>query len=210
MHRPCESLPVEARESPADPTPDGGTDSYGTSFICSEEEFQRVFAAYRHSVYSVARRVLIDKSLAEDVVQAVFFDFWNNQPAIPRTEIIGWLRAVARNKSISHNRALWKRREGHITVDLPGAPLKEPMLLLNGVPSLDRQMLVLRYVVGLNSTEIAGATGVRPATVRARLFRARGKLKKLLSVRNTSQGSERLGLGGDRGAAGLIPDDSIG
>src|SRR5579859_2644709 len=78
-----------------------------------------LFDRYGSMVYSVALRVLKDPGHAEDVMQDVFFNLWEN----PRTFAAGrgsmgaWLLVVARNRAID---ALRRRK--------PSDPVDEVVL----------------------------------------------------------------------------------
>ena len=51
---------------------------------------------------------------------------------------------------------------------------------LGQLPPADRAVLHLFYYEGFSTGEIAGILGVREGTVRSRLTRARGRLRRLL------------------------------
>ena len=82
----------------------------------------------------------------------------------------------------SRLRLAW-RRVGPLPDDLP-APGPEERLELEelwSLPPADRAVLHLYYYEGYSTEEIARMTGQRPGTVRARLSRAREKLRRLLA-----------------------------
>ena len=78
-----------------------------------------LFDRYGSLVYSVALRVLKDPAHAEDVMQDVFFNLWENPKAfIPgRGSLAAWLLVVARNRAVD---ALRRRR--------PSDPVDEVVL----------------------------------------------------------------------------------
>src|SRR5215472_1283853 len=61
-----------------------------------------LFDRYGRMVYSVALRVLKDPAHAEDVMQDVFFNLWENPKSFVSTRgsLGAWLLVVARNRSI--------------------------------------------------------------------------------------------------------------
>ena len=54
----------------------------------------------------------------------------------------------------------------------------------------DRQMLWLAYVEGSSHEEIASALGLRKASIRSMLFRARSRLAEKLKTRGLQPGGE--------------------
>lgn len=65
----------------------------------------------------------------------------------------------------------------------PAAPQEEEREELEELYALspeDRAVIHLHYYQGYSTGEIAQLLGQRPGTIRARLFRARGRLKRLL------------------------------
>lgn len=56
---------------------------------------------------------------------------------------------------------------------------------LAGLPLAQRAAIILHYYGGLNSTEIAGATGLPSSTIRFHLLLARRSLRKALSATQT-------------------------
>jgi RNA polymerase sigma-70 factor (ECF subfamily) len=57
-------------------------------------------------------------------------------------------------------------------------PGRELLDALAGFSELDREAVELVDIAGLSPKEAAAALGVSPGTLRVRLFRARGKLRK--------------------------------
>lgn len=73
--------------------------------------------------------------------------------------------------------------EFHLRSDVGGAMAE--------IGPRDRQMLWLAYVEGASHREIAEIMGLRPASVRSMLFRARGRLAEELLSRGLRPGMER-------------------
>ena len=66
--------------------------------------------------------------------------------------------------------------------------LKRAMACLK---SSEREMLWLAYAQGLSHREIAGVLGLKAASIRMLLFRARGKLAHLLRKQGVTRGRGR-------------------
>ncbi len=152
-----------------------------------------LFDRYGGMVYSVALRVLKDSGHAEDVMQDVFFNLWEN----PRTFAAGrgslgaWLLVVARNRAIDALR----RRKPSDPVDEVVLPAKTNLAseaerntimekvrgIMNRLPSDQQKSLQLAFFEGLSHSEIAAQTGDALGTVKTRIRTA------LISVRKAIQ-----------------------
>ena len=66
------------------------------------------------------------------------------------------------------------------TLPAPQEEEREELEELYALSHEDRAVIHLHYYQGYSTGEIAQLLGQRPGTIRARLFRARGRLKRLL------------------------------
>jgi RNA polymerase sigma-70 factor (ECF subfamily) len=154
--------------------------------------FEQLVADHSAAAYRVARAIVRDHHLAEDITQDTLIKAWR---ALPRfrgeSSLRTWVLRIAHNTAIS---ALRRRREE----SLPTWSLPEPgggdsadeatrSILMEhfaaGLASLDptsRAMVVLREIEDLSYDEIAAALDVPVSTVRTRLFRARRALASSL------------------------------
>lgn len=101
-----------------------------------------------------------------------------------------WLVRVTINACKNLRRSLWRRRTAALD-DVSEQPAFQPeeggvLEEVQRLPLPDRQVLVLYYYMGYNTNEIGQLLGLRPDAVRARMKRARQKLKA---------GLEELGYG---------------
>ena len=152
-----------------------------------------LFDRYGSMVYSVALRVLKDSGHAEDVMQDVFFNLWEN----PRLFIAGrgslgaWLVVVARNRAID---ALRRRRPSDSVDEVVLAAktnlaseaerntmMEKVRVVLDRLPSDQQKSLELAFFEGLSHSEIAAQTGDPLGTVKTRIRSA------LISVRKAIQ-----------------------
>jgi len=152
-----------------------------------------LFDRYGRMVYSVALRVLKDPAHAEDVMQDVFFNLWENPKSFVSTRgsLGAWLLVVARNRSIDALR----RRKPSDPVDDVVLPAKTNLaseaerntimekvrLVMNGLPPDQQKSLQLAFFEGLSHSEIAAQTGDPLGTVKTRIRTA------LISVRKAIQ-----------------------
>lgn len=131
-------------------------------------------------LYRAALAILGDPQEAEDAVQDAFVAFLEKAPADLENER-AWLMRVLVNGCRSRLRLAWRRTVPlPDTLPAPGPEEREELEELFSLPPGDRAVIHLFYYEGCSTGEIARMTGQRPGTVRARLTRARQKLKKLL------------------------------
>ena len=168
--------------------------------------FQEVFELYQDMVYSLAFKLLSDKSEAYDVSQDVFTTLFKQIGRFRgECSLKTWLYRVTLNQAANRNR-WWRRRfrGRHQHLSITGAFEQDSALEpASQEPSLDRQVLsiearsaiekalsalpfdqraalILRDVHGQTYDEIAESTGVRVGTVKSRISRGREKLRLVL------------------------------
>ena len=131
-------------------------------------------------LYRAALAILGDPGEAEDAVQDAFLALLEKGPQ--KLENPGaWLMRVLVNNCRSRLRRAWRRevplRE---TLPAPGPEERGELEELFALSPEDRAAIHLFYYEGYSTDEIARITGQRPGTVRSRLSRARGRLRRLL------------------------------
>ena len=143
-------------------------------------DWETLVAQQENRLYRAALAILGDPQEAEDAVQDAFVAFLEKAPA--QLEHPGaWLMRVLVNGCRSRLRLAW-RRECPLpeTLPAPGPEERREVEELFSLPPQDRAVLHLFYYEGYSTGEIAQMTGHRPGTVRARLTRARQRLRKLI------------------------------
>jgi RNA polymerase sigma-70 factor, ECF subfamily len=155
----------------------------------------------RHSrrVYSLALRIVQDRSEAEDVVQDVFTQAWTQAARYDtaRGAVAAWLLNMARSRAIDRLRA--KRARPDNTADenaglnTPDPAIPADMQLLSSeqvtrlksalqeLPLLQRLALELAYYEGLTHTEIADRLEQPLGTVKTRIRQAVIRLRESLA-----------------------------
>jgi RNA polymerase sigma-70 factor (ECF subfamily) len=149
-----------------------------------------IFDTYSRMAYSIALRVLKDPAQAEDVMQDVFFQLWQNPRAFTpeRGSLGAWLAVVVRNRSID---AMRRRRPSDpvedvvlaSTADVAGEVERTTMIervrgVLKNLPMEQRETLELAYFGGMTHAEIAEKKGEPLGTVKTRIRMALISLRK--------------------------------
>ena len=156
-----------------------------------ETALATLYDRYSRLVYSVAKRVLDDSSVAEEVVQDIFYQLWRNASSIDPTRgtLGGWLLVSARNRAIDRlRRRRWTDEELSpntigSTPNLETAAAQNQMMaqvdkFVSGLPAAQRTALELAYFEGMTHSEIAQRTGEPLGTIKTRLRAAIESLKK--------------------------------
>ena len=139
-------------------------------------------------VFSIARRIVHDPSLAEEVAQDVFLELYEQLPSLESEEhVVHWLRRVAVHRAIDQARRRLRRPQDHAAVSLAEPGVAEPAAasrerdpwlaerlrqLVASLPIVPRTMILLRYQEELMPEEIAEVLGMPVATVKSHLQRA--------------------------------------
>ena len=145
---------------------------------------------HRPFVEAIARRLLRDEHLVEDVVQETWLATLAGPPSL--RSMRAWLNRVTRNLGRRAQRARARRERcerpaGRAGTVPDAAALFERLELhkrvVEAVSRLDpksRTVILLRFYEDLSPREIAQRTGIPPSTVRTRLARALATLRGLL------------------------------
>jgi RNA polymerase sigma-70 factor (ECF subfamily) len=148
-----------------------------------------LFDRYSGMAYSVAMRVVKDAAQAEDVMQDVFFQVWQNPRAFvsDRGSLGAWLAVVVRNRAIDQIRRR-KPVEAVEDVVLPAATnvaaevehrtlIERVRKAMKDLPPEQRESVELAFFEGMTHAEIAEKKGEPLGTVKTRIRTA------LMSVR---------------------------
>ena len=150
-------------------------------------EVDRFYADHREGVFRYLRRIVGGTEAARDLTQEVFLRV--SRAGLPDSTEIGrraWVFRIARNLALNHVRDGRRRPliNGVSDRATPGTQELGVALrhAIDALPALDRDLFLLREVVGLRYDEIASACEVSIETVRSRLHVARQALRAALSV----------------------------
>ena len=155
-----------------------------------EAAFRRLVAAYHEDLLRVAFVITGDADMASDAAQLAWQTAWRKLGNLREPDRLrSWLVAIAANEA----RQLARRQRRRSVVEIAVVP--EPSAagdptgvisrldLANALSSLtpdDRELIALRYVIGLDSFEIAAARGRSASGTRARIARVLARLRKEL------------------------------
>ena len=144
-------------------------------------DWEALVTQNENRLYRAALAILGDPHEAEDAVQDAFVRYLEKAPGDLESPP-AWLMRVLVNGCKSRLRLAW-RRVGPLpeTLPAPGPEEWEELEELFSLPPEDRAVIHLHYYEGFSTGEIAQMLGQRPGTVRSRLFRARERLRKLLT-----------------------------
>lgn len=142
-------------------------------------------------------------SEAEDVTQEAFIKAYTKLDSFrPDARFRPWLMTIVANEARNRRRAAGRRHALHLRVaarrDIADATPEDRTVvhearqsLLDAVaalPDKDREVVALRYLLGLSEAETAEALGCPPGTVKSRLSRALDKLRAVLEQRPADAG----------------------
>jgi RNA polymerase sigma-70 factor (ECF subfamily) len=173
-----------------------------------EAAIEALYGRYGGPCFGLARRILDDPQLAEDVVQQVFLALWNGSGYDPgRGSISTWLMSVTHHKAVDALRRESTRRKRlageQALLELQAAgpgPEDEAWLrlradltrdALRNLPAEQREVLLLAYYGGYTHREIAELTGLPLGTVKSRTLAGMRRLREQLSgVAGAAEGAQ--------------------
>ncbi len=178
----------------------GSEDSDLLARIAAGETYalEQLFDRYSGLLTALARRVLHDPSDAEEIVQEVFLQVWNQAGRYDRSRssVSTWLVLITRSRAIDRLRSrqvkdrtltalkqekpnLHTSPEGsrNVLLDQRRSRLR---LELAELPNEQREVLELAFFKGMTQSEISASTGIPLGTVKTRTLLAMKKLRKAL------------------------------
>ncbi len=176
--------------------------------------FAALYDRYADGIYGTSLRFIRDRSMAAEIVQDTFMAVWQrgSQFNPEAGSVVGWMLAIARNRSIDRLRAEarrplpeWVRPEGSALVDGAADPERighpagpdtdDPAVeldrrwlraviqtTLTELRPNEREILVLAYDRALSQSEIATRLGLPIGTVKSRTRRALARLRARLEA----------------------------
>jgi len=160
-----------------------------------EAAFAQIVHRHHEDMVRVSFVVSGSYDVAEEATASAWPIVWKRLASLREPERLrAWLCSVAANEARQIVRSRNRRTVREIAVAMPAAESGDPSWsdptgrsedidLANALARLnpdDRALLALRYVAGLNSTELARATGLSASGTRARLARLLERLRKEL------------------------------
>jgi RNA polymerase sigma-70 factor (sigma-E family) len=157
-----------------------------------DDDFDQWFRATLDRVRRAARRVVGDGGEADDIAAEAFARAlvrWSTVRDLPHRD--AWVSRVATNLALDTVRTR-SRRERILIVQRAAEAVGDGteasaermalVLALSGLPRRQREVIALRYLVGLPEAEVAAALGVSSNTVKTHLSRALTALRDRLGT----------------------------
>lgn len=157
--------------------------------------FEDVYEEHYGAVYNYVYRILLHKQNAEDVVSETFFRAMRtfSRYDARKSSVLGWLCGIAHNCAVDFLRAQAVRKSVSLdelmeSGDIPDdarntwdadSPEYEAWELLRRLRVQERELLTMRYWLGLSDREIGQTLGVTEKAVGARFHRVLEKCRKL-------------------------------
>ncbi|WP_081686187.1 RNA polymerase sigma factor [Candidatus Solirubrobacter pratensis] len=155
------------------------------------EALRYLYVHYADHVYGYVASIVRDDYEAEDVTQHVFAKLMTALPKYEPREVpfSAWILRVARNVAVDHMRQrraipceevreLDTRQEDDDAGRMRTLGLRDALATL---PEEQRQVVVMRHLVGLTPGEIAGRLGRTEPSIHGLHHRGRGALRTALS-----------------------------
>jgi RNA polymerase sigma-70 factor (ECF subfamily) len=181
-------------------------DTLLASFALGDPDAAAAFIRrYQGRVYGLARSMVGDPDLAEDVAQEAFLRAWRNAQAYDsrRGSVHTWMLVITRSLAID---AMRLRRaqpvdpETFANLDLhtpaasgpeaaaeTSAGVRELRIALDGLPAEQRQALLLAALCGRTAVEISEIEAIPLGTAKTRIRTGMQKVRASMARRRTEQ-----------------------
>ncbi|WP_204261200.1 sigma-70 family RNA polymerase sigma factor [Blastococcus saxobsidens] len=171
-----------------------------------------LYDRFRRPAFALARRILADDGLAEDVLQDVFLGVWRDPSGYDgaRGSFASWLLAVVHHKAVDavrreeSQRRRQSRAEDAAVLEAPVATrdveddawsrvvADQVRTALGVLPTPQREALTLAYYGGYTQREVAALTGTPLGTVKTRMLAGMRRLKAELGGLSAQGGGSAL------------------
>ena len=155
--------------------------------------FTAIVNEHGAAVYRLAKSVVRDSALADDVAQETFIKVWKHLPEFRGDgSLRSWILRIAHNQAVSTLRKIRDSATDPVRLPEQHDPIpttrvvegriaaRELIEALEELDELSRAIVVLREVEGFSYDEIAETLDVPIPTVKTRLLRARRTLARRL------------------------------
>jgi RNA polymerase sigma-70 factor, ECF subfamily len=158
----------------------------------NQDAFRVFYSRTNRSLWGYLLRISRSRDVADDLLQESYCRFLAaTLPEMDAAKSKSYLFKIATNLL----RDRWRRKDVQDIVDRTNQPSQEDPATKTDVRRAfdqlkprDRQLLWLAHVEGFDHKEIAGLTGLKMASVRVLLFRARSELAAALRHRSRQPG----------------------
>lgn len=160
-----------------------------------EQALASLYDRFGTVAYRLARRVVRDADLAEDVVQEAFLTAWRQAEKFDRSrgKASTWILTLVHRRAVDRVRkeAPFNALPGRLGVMAPPVESadddvelrearREVQAALSNLSRVEREVLELAYWGGMTQSEIADALGIPTGTVKSRTFTALARLREVL------------------------------
>jgi RNA polymerase sigma factor (sigma-70 family) len=160
---------------------------------------------YGRAAYSLARRILAEETLAQDVVQEVFLSLWRDAARFDagRGTVATYLLSMTHHRAVDvvrreENLRRWRTSDEGLELEPDpkagvedevetGERRAEVRAALKELPDAQREALLLAYFGGYTQREVAALVGVPLGTVKTRMAAGMRKLKTALHDAGTEE-----------------------
>jgi len=147
-----------------------------------------LYTSFAGAVFTLARRMLASKALAEDVLQETFVEVLCKIDTFRGDAEVGtWIRRIAINKCLMHVRSSWISLRGTASAEPAeeqrSGALDDQLALeraLDAIPDVARAVVWLHDVEGYTHGEIGQMMGRTASFSKSQLARAHERLRVLL------------------------------
>jgi len=155
-------------------------------------------AAERPRLIGLCAHLTGERAIAEDLAQEVLLEAWHHADRLTDpTGLAPWLSAIARNVCRRWCRARWRGQaltasralppdmiaDGDLTAGLAQRELTALLdQALSALPEATRSALLAHHIAGVSQASLATRLGIREATLKVRLHRARRALRQQLAA----------------------------
>lgn len=159
---------------------------------------------FLHTTYPrlVAAVTLVSgsRAAAEDAVQEGLLRAWERSERGERIDSLpAWVATVALNHARSALRRLRSERRARARLEAeadghsPGSSAERVDIVraLAALPRRQREIVVLRYYLGMSTKEVATVLTINERTVKSTLFRARATLAETLGIHELEEANDR-------------------
>jgi RNA polymerase sigma factor (sigma-70 family) len=159
---------------------------------------EALYERYGRPAYSLARRILTDDTLAQDVVQEVFLSLWRDARRFDaeRGTVATYLLSMTHHRAVDvvrreENLRRWRTSDEGLELEPdPKARVEDEVeaserrtevrAALAELPAAQREALLLAYFGGYTQREVAALVGVPLGTVKTRMAAGMRKMKEAL------------------------------
>ena len=169
--------------------------------------FSELYDRYSQLVMNVAWRILKEQQEAEDTLQEVFLQVWNDAATFDpnRGTVSSWLVTISRSRAIDRLRSRKSRLisdpipdetfnaiKGPAAVERPEEMIENRLLVSMAITSLTSEQRVaieMAYYEGMSQSEIAETLREPLGTIKTRIRNGLIKLKEILAPKQGELGT---------------------